>query len=226
MNNRTILIVEDEPKLAQVLVEYLADAGYETKRIDNGNEVIPWIQQHQPDLMVLDLMLPGRGGLEICNETRSFSDVPIIMATARIEEIDRLIGLELGADDYLCKPYSPRELVARIKAIFRRIDIIQTGAAAPAGLEIDTDRMEVRFDDHKLNLTAVEFRLINYLAASPGRVFSRGQLLDKLYDDHRVVSDRTVDSHIKNLRKKLADIAPERDIIKSIYGVGYKLEAK
>jgi len=224
MNNRTILIVEDEPKLAQVLVEYLADAGYETKRIDNGNEVIPWIQQHQPDLMVLDLMLPGRGGLEICNETRSFSDVPIIMATARIEEIDRLIGLELGADDYLCKPYSPRELVARIKAIFRRIDIIQTGAAAPAGLEIDTDRMEVRFDGHKLNLTAVEFRLINYLAASPGRVFSRGQLLDKLYDDHRVVSDRTVDSHIKNLRKKLADIAPDRDIIKSIYGVGYKLE--
>jgi len=224
MNNRTVLIVEDEPKLAQVLVEYLTEAGYETRWLGNGNEVIPWIRQHQPDLMVLDLMLPGRGGLEICNETRSFSDVPIIMATARIEEIDRLIGLELGADDYLCKPYSPRELVARIKAIFRRIDFIQSGAAAPAGLEIDTDRMEVRFDGHVLNLTAVEFRLINYLAANPGRVYSRGQLLDKLYDDHRVVSDRTVDSHIKNLRKKLSDVAPNRDIIKSIYGVGYKLE--
>ena len=174
--------------------------------------------------MVLDLMLPGRGGLEICNETRSFSDVPIIMATARIEEIDRLIGLELGADDYLCKPYSPRELVARIKAIFRRIDFIQSGTATPTGLEIDQDRMEVRFDGHKLNLTTVEFRLINYLAASPGRVFSRVQLLDKLYDDYRVVSDRTVDSHIKNLRKKLFDITPDRDVIKSIYGVGYKLE--
>lgn len=224
MNNRTVLIVEDEPKLAQVLVEYLTDAGYETKRLDNGNEVIPWIRQHQPDLMVLDLMLPGRGGLEICNETRSFSDVPIIMATARIEEIDRLIGLELGADDYLCKPYSPRELVARIKAIFRRIDFIQSGIADPAGLEILEDRMEVRFDGHELTLTAVEFRLIKFLAANPGRVYSRGQLLDKLYDDHRVVSDRTVDSHIKNLRKKLSDIAPDRDIIKSIYGVGYKLE--
>ena len=134
--------------------------------------------------MVLDLMLPGRGGLEICNETRSFSDVPIIMATARIEEIDRLIGLELGADDYLCKPYSPRELVARIKAIFRRIDFIQSGITDPAGLEILEDRMEVRFDGHELTLTAVEFRLINYLAVNPGRVYSRGQLLDKCVIQH------------------------------------------
>jgi two-component system response regulator BaeR len=224
MKSRTVLIVEDEPKLAQVLVEYLNAAGYETEWLDNGSDVIPWLRQHQPDLMVLDLMLPGRGGLEICSETRSFSEVPIIMATARIEEIDRLIGLELGADDYLCKPYSPRELVARIKAIFRRIDYMQSGVAAPAGLEIHADHMEVRFDGHKLTLTAVEFRLIRFLAANPGRVYSRGQLLDKLYDDHRVVSDRTVDSHIKNLRKKLSDIAPDRDIIKSIYGVGYKLE--
>jgi len=224
MKNRTVLIVEDEPKLAQVLVEYLTEAGYETQWLDDGSEVIPWVQQHQPDLMVLDLMLPGKDGLEICKEARSFSDVPIIMATARIEEIDRLIGLELGADDYLCKPYSPRELVARIKAIFRRIDFIQSGVTAPVGLEIHEDRMEVRFDGRELTLTAVEFRLVSYLAANPGRVYSRGQLLDKLYDDYRVVSDRTVDSHIKNLRKKLSDIAPDRDIIKSIYGVGYKLE--
>jgi two-component system response regulator BaeR len=224
MKNRTVLVVEDEPKLAQIMVDYLTEAGYETQWLNDGSEVVPWVRQHQPDLMVLDLMLPGRGGLEICNETRSFSDIPIIMATARIEEIDRLIGLELGADDYLCKPYSPRELVARIKAIFRRIDFIQSNIAAPAGLEILGDRMEVRFDGHELNLTAVEFRLIDYLAANPGRVYSRGQLLDKLYDDHRVVSDRTVDSHIKNLRKKLSHVAPDRDIIKSIYGVGYKLE--
>ena len=153
-------------------------------------------------------MLPGRDGLEVCRELRTFSEVPIVMVTARVEEIDRLLGLEIGADDYICKPFSPREVVARVRAILRRA---QRGAAAPAatGFTIDEAQYRAAFDGRALDLTPVEFRLLNTLAAAPGRVFSRQQLLDNLYDDHRVVTDRTVDSHIKNLRRKLDEVSPD-----------------
>ena len=222
MQTRQILIVEDEAKLAQVLSEYLLQAGFGTHHLANGLAVEPWVQAHAPDLILLDLMLPGRDGIDLCRAIRRFSNVPIVMLTARVEEIDRLLGLELGADDYVCKPYSPREVVARVRALFRRLDYAT--AAPDAGFAVDHERLEIRFQGHALELTGAEFRLLSYLAEHPGRVFSRDQLLDHLHADHRIVTDRTVDSHIKNLRKKLAVAAPGREIIASVYGVGYKLE--
>jgi len=220
-----VLIVEDEPKLAALLADYLKAAGYDTARLADGREVVPAVKADPPDLILLDLMLPGRDGLDICRELRTFSQVPVIMVTARVEEIDRLLGLELGADDYICKPFSPREVVARVKAILRRTARRSGEPAAVEGLVIDEERYSASMDGKPLDLTPVEFRLLKTLAANPGRVFSRDQLLDKLYTDHRVVTDRTVDSHIKNLRRKLEQACPEREVIRSVYGVGYKFEA-
>jgi two-component system, OmpR family, response regulator BaeR len=217
-----ILLVEDEPKLASLVGDYLQAAGYAWQWVADGREAVPVVKAEQPDLILLDLMLPGRDGLEICREVRGFSDVPIIMLTARVDEIDRLLGLELGADDYICKPFSPREVVARVKAILRRV---RNGVEYNnASLRIDEATHTAVFHGVVLELTPVEFRLLKTLAASPSRVFSRDRLLDNLYIDHRVVTDRTVDSHIKNLRRKLEQAAPGQDPIRSIYGVGYKLE--
>ncbi|RDS80039.1 response regulator [Dyella psychrodurans] len=217
-----ILLVEDEPKLASLVGDYLQAAGYAWHWVADGREAVPVAMAERPDLILLDLMLPGRDGLDICRELRSLSDVPIIMLTARVDEIDRLLGLELGADDYICKPFSPREVVARVKAILRR-----SRASAEhnhASLRINEETHSAVFHGVMLELTPVEFRLLKTLAASPGRVFSRDRLLDNLYMDHRVVTDRTVDSHIKNLRRKLEQAAPGQEPIRSIYGVGYKLE--
>ena len=216
-----VLIVEDEPKLASLVADYLKAAGYEAHCIENGLEVVSWVKANAPDLVVLDLMLPGRGGLEVCKELRTFTDLPIIIVTARVEEVDRLIGLEAGADDYLCKPFSVRELVARVKALLRRPRV---SAATAAGLVIDETSHKVSLDGKDIELTPVEFRLLAALAAAPGRVFSRDGLLEKLYADHRVVTDRTVDAHVKNLRRKLEEVRPGSDLVRSIYGVGYKLE--
>ena len=218
MNN--ILIVEDEPKLAALVADYLKAAGYETHSIADGREVVSWVRAHAPDLILLDLMLPGRDGLDVCREIRGFSDVPIVMVTAKVEEIDRLIGLDLGADDYVCKPFSVRELVARVRAILRR----GRGGAPASGLAIDEEKHEASLDGRRLDLTPVEFRLLGTLADAPGRVFSRDKLLSRLYDDHRVVTDRTVDAHVKNLRRKLEEVRPGEELVRSIYGVGYKLE--
>jgi two-component system response regulator BaeR len=220
-----ILVVEDEPKLAALVGDYLRAGGYESTWIADGRDAIPAIKAKCPDLVLLDLMLPGRDGLDICRELRSFSDVPIIMLTARVEEIDRLLGLELGADDYICKPFSPREVVARVKAILRRVRAgTEQGSDTGTVLRIDEATHSAAFHGVPLELTPVEFRLLKTLAANPGRVFSRDRLLDNLYLDHRVVTDRTVDSHVKNLRRKLEQAAPGQDPIRSIYGVGYKLE--
>jgi two-component system response regulator BaeR len=171
-------------------------------------------------------MLPGTDGLTICREVRRTSTLPIIMVTARVEEIDRLLGLEIGADDYICKPFSPREVVARVRALLRRAQSWQNAAVGGPGaeLELDDERFEARWRSRKLELTPVEFRLLKALAQRPGRVLSRAQLLEQLYMDHRVVSDRTVDSHIKNLRRKFEEIAAGSDPVRSIYGVGYKFE--
>jgi two-component system response regulator BaeR len=217
-----IMIVEDEAKLAKLLEDYLRAAGFETQSIADGREVLPSVQRRRPDLILLDLMLPGRGGLEVFKEVRSEGDVPIIMVTALVEEVDRLIGLELGADDYICKPYSPREVVARVKAVLRRGQ--RTDDPANHGLTLDASRYEAMLDGKALDLTPVEFRLLNTLASRPGRIFPRDELLDSLYADHRVVSDRTVDSHVKNLRRKLQKVRPMDDLVHSVYGVGYKLE--
>ncbi|HEY2337028.1 MAG TPA: response regulator [Burkholderiales bacterium] len=215
-----ILIVEDEPKLAALVADYLRAEAFGVHLIDDGLQVVPWVRENKTDLILLDLMLPGRDGLEICRELRSFTDVPVVMVTARVEEIDRLVGLEAGADDYVCKPFSLRELVARVKAILRR----PRGAKRAAGLALDASRHVAELDGTALDLTPVEFRLLAMLAEAPGKVFSRGTLLERLYPDHRVVTDRTVDTHVKNLRKKIAEIRPSEDPIPSIYGVGYKLE--
>ena len=230
MSANKILIVEDEPKLAQLLSDYLLQAGYKTDIIANGLEVSPWVKQHNPDLILLDLMLPGKDGMEICKELRQFSQVPIIMVTARVEEIDRLLGLELGADDYVCKPFSPREVVARVKAILRRLQNITSNAfsgptpTSLTGFELDESRYKACVNGHELALTSIEFKILKHLLVDPGRIYSREQLMNYIYDDHRVVSDRTIDSHIKKLRKRIAEVLPEQEVIHSVYGVGYKFE--
>lgn len=219
-----IMIVEDEPKLGQLLVDYLEAAGYRTRWLTDGNAVVAAVQAEMPAMILLDLMLPGTDGLTICREIRRFSEVPIMMVTAKIEEIDRLLGLEIGADDYICKPYSPREVVARVKTILRRC--LQRHEAPPEAyaLRIDEARFQASYLGVALDLTPAEFRLLKTLAMQPGHVFSREQLLNHLYDDYRVVTDRTIDSHIKNLRRKLEQAHPGHDAIRSIYGVGYKFE--
>jgi two-component system response regulator BaeR len=215
-----ILIVEDEEKLAALLRDYLLQAGFTPTIIKDGLAVVPYVREHKPDLLILDLMLPGRDGLEICKDIRTFSTLPIIIVSARVEEIDRLLGLELGADDYVCKPFSPREVVTRVKTVLRR-----TGGAVAIeaqGLRLDEARYQASFHGVDLQLTAVEFKLLSFLAAHPGRIYSRDQLMEKIYPDQRIVSDRTIDSHIKKLRKKLAALSPDAELIGSVYGVGYK----
>lgn len=220
---KTVLIVEDEAKLAQLLQDYLQQAGYASHSLANGLEVVPWLKQNPADLVLLDLMLPGKHGIEICCDIRRFSNVPIMMLTAQVEEIDRLLGLEIGADDYICKPYSPREVMARIKALFRRIDNSANGQAAENRFVLDLERFTAQANGKPLDLTPVEFRLLATLLQKPGKVYSRNHLLDQLYDDHRIVTDRNIDSHIKNLRKKISYILPGEEVIASVYGVGYKL---
>jgi two-component system, OmpR family, response regulator BaeR len=217
-----ILVVEDEPKLASLLEDYLKASGFETHATGDGRHVMGLVRSRRPDAILLDLMLPGRPGLEVFKEVRAFADIPVIMVTAKVEEVDRLLGLELGADDYICKPYSPREVVARLKAVLRRGR--RETAQSPPGLTLQPDRYEAILDGVLLELTPVEFRLLRTLAARPGRIFPRGELLNNLYEDHRVVADRTVDSHVKNLRRKLQKVRPDEEIVHSVYGVGYKLE--
>ena len=189
-----ILIVEDETKLAEVVRDYLHRDGFETHLCHQGDEVLPWLADHQPDLILLDLMLPGTDGLTLCREIRKTLATPIIMTTARVEEIDRLLGLELGADDYVCKPYSPREVVARVKAVLRRTGL-NNGNETETGthLVLPESANEARFGDRKVELTALEARLLAELMRHPGRIFSRDQLMDAIYPDRRLVSDRTID---------------------------------
>ncbi|MBK4784700.1 MAG: two-component system response regulator BaeR [Pantoea sp. Pent] len=220
-----ILVVEDEPKLAQLMIDYLQASNYRTHHLADGNAVLSYVQQTPPDLMLLDLMLPGRDGLTLCREIRRFSELPIIMVTARTEEIDRLLGLEIGADDYICKPFSPREVVARVKTILRRVKRSPEDAQLASHLLIDEGRVQASWREQPLELTPAEFRLLKTLALEPGKVFSREQLLNHLYDDYRVVTDRTIDSHIKNLRRKLENLDAEQPFIRAVYGMGYRWEA-
>jgi two-component system response regulator BaeR len=226
-----ILIVEDETDLAQILVDYLKRDGFVATTIADGLAAIDELHRAPPDLLLLDLMLPGMDGLSILRELRKTSSLPVILVTARVEEIDRLIGLELGADDYVCKPYSPREVVARVKTVLRRTQAATASPASAAAtvtngspIEIDAETWQASVDGKRLDLTPKEFQLLQALAAKPGRVFSRGQLLDAIYDDNLDVSERAVDSHMKNLRKKLAQALPDAEPIRSIYGVGFVFE--
>lgn len=220
MNNGTILIVEDEEKIAALIRDYLVAAGFSTQWVNQGLEVLAVVKNFSPDLILLDLMLPGKDGTEVCREIRAVSSVPIIMVTARIEEVDRLLGLELGADDYICKPFSPREVVARVKAVLKR-----AGVGMPQGkLNLDQERYSASLNGQELRLTAVEFKLLSFMAKTPGRIYSRAQLMDYIYPDNRTVEDRTIDSHVKKLRRKISQASQEAELIHSVYGVGYKYE--
>lgn len=215
-----VLIVEDEPRLAAVLADYLNAAGYRSEWIADGAQVMSAYAQRQHDLILLDVMLPNRDGISLCQELRAQSQVPIIMVTARVDEVDRLLGLQIGADDYVCKPFSPREVVARVSTVLRRFHQTPTRTQA---LQIDEQNFRAALQGKTLDLTPVEFRLLSALAAHPLRIWTREQLLNHLYPDRRVVIDRTVDSHIKNLRRKLIETGLMDDPIRSVYGVGYRL---
>ena len=215
-----ILIVEDEKKLALLLQDYLHQESFTSHIVDRGDEVIDAFKAQSFDLILLDLMLPGVDGLTLCKTIRDFSNIPIIMLTARVEEIDRLLGLALGADDYMCKPYSPREVIARIKAVLRRANVTSESVT---NLMLDESRLLVSYQQSQVSLTAVEFQLLKPLVNKPGRIFNREQLMDNMYEDHRIVNNRTIDSHIKKLRKKLLTISPDQELIQSVYGAGYRL---
>ena len=224
---RRILVVEDDDKIAAILIDFLRAGGYTTARCADGLAVAAEVRAHPPAAILLDLMLPGKDGIEVCKEVRAFSAVPIVMVTARVEEIDRLLGLELGADDYVCKPFSPRELLARIKALLRREDRHRNGHESGGnadGFALDEPARRIRLNGRELPLTPLEYQLLRLLLAAPERVYSRDQLLDALHEDFRDVSDRAVDSHIKNLRRKIDAAAPGLQCIGTVYGVGYRYE--
>lgn len=215
-----ILIAEDEPKIAALLSEYLREAGYLASVTERGDAVLRSIAQKCPDLLLLDVMLPGLDGLQILRELRKHSTLPVIMLTARVEEIDRLLGLEFGADDYICKPFSPREVVARVRALLRRCH----GPLPANPFVVDEPAQRVLVNGRPLPLTTIEYRLLQALMAHPGRVYSRDQLLDLMHGDVRDVTDRVVDSHIRNLRRKLDDLVSGGPYIHSVYGAGYRFE--
>lgn len=225
MTNRKpmVMVVEDEPRIAEVMLAYLQHAGYRTYHVDRGDAALAQLAAVAPDLMLLDLMLPGLDGIAVCSAIRRRSQLPIIMVTARVEEIDRLLGFDAGADDYLCKPFSPKEMVARVQALLRRSQP-SADARTPPMFQVDAATQRIYCAGTALALTPQEYRLCAVLLAAPGRIFSRSQLLDLAYKDGDTVFDRAIDSHIKNLRKKLASVLGEREAIHSVYGVGYRFE--
>lgn len=215
-----VLIVEDEEKLAGLLADFLRQAGFEPHWLADGLGVADYVRATSPAAVLLDLMLPGQDGLAVCRALRAFSDVPILMTTARVDEIDRLLGLELGADDYICKPYSPREVVARVRAVLRR----RLPDRPELPLRFEDDKLRASLHGATLELTAIEYQLLRLMAAEPGKIFARDALMQRIYPDRRVVADRTIDSHVKKLRRKLETADPEREYVHSVYGVGYKFE--
>ena len=220
-----VLVVEDESTIADILMDYLRQAGFKAQHIADGLAALDAIRSSPPDAVVLDIMLPGLDGIKVCEEVRKFSTVPVIMVTARVDEIDRLLGLDIGADDYICKPFSPREVVARVKTVLRRAGINAGKIPALASkVEIDEARQRITLCGASLDLTPTEFRLLRLLASHPGRIYSRAQILDMAYYETDDVSDRIIDSHVKNIRKKIAAFFPDLEAIHSIYGVGYSFE--
>ena len=220
MDSPLVLIAEDEPKIARLLADYLHQAGYRTHAVEQGDRVLATIDLERPVLLLLDIMLPGKDGLQVLRELRQDRDLPVIMLTARVEEIDRLLGLELGADDYICKPFSPREVVARVRALLRRT----APGARQQPFTVDEAAHRVLYQGRPLSLTHTEYKLLQVLVSHPGRIYSRDQLLDLMHDDLRDVTDRVVDSHVRNLRRKLEDLAPGQPFIHSVYGAGYRFE--
>lgn len=218
-----VMVIEDEAKIAALLRDYLEAAGYTVRVCGDGSEALAQTLAWGADIALLDVNLPGKGGFDICRELRTASSLPIIMLTARVEEIDRVLGLELGADDYVCKPFSPREVVARVRAQLRRSQGAVGDGASAGPLRINENAHEAYVSGTLLSLTPVEYRLLKALAARPGSVLSRTRLIQAAYEDHRIVSERTMDSHLKNLRRKLHEAGGDAVGIDGVYGVGYKL---
>jgi two-component system response regulator BaeR len=217
-----ILIAEDDSQTAALLADYLMAEGFEPHCVERGDEVVEWLRSHEVRLMLLDVGLPGRNGIEICREIRRDSEFPIIMVSGRSQEMDRLIGLEIGADDYICKPFSPREVVVRVKTVLRRAG--RAIYVQDAELNLDDSACRASYGGHELDLTIIEYKLLRQLARRRGQLFTRTQLIERMYADGRVVTERTVDSHIKKLRKKLDGAVPGADPIHSVYGVGYRYD--
>jgi two-component system, OmpR family, response regulator BaeR len=223
----TILVVEDEEKIARLLKDYLKSAGYDVDVLNQGDQAVEYVRKSPPDLILLDLMLPVLDGMEACRRIRAFSQVPIIMITARVEEIDRIVGLELGADDYICKPFSPREVMARVKAVLRRMLPAADALPLSAGpLVLDPAAHIATVQKRPLDLTPTEFTLLRVMMAQPGRAFTRNDLIEQVQGYSYEGYERTVDTHVKNLRRKIADILPGLDVIKTVYGIGYKFDDK
>jgi two-component system alkaline phosphatase synthesis response regulator PhoP len=221
--SKSILVIDDEPQIADLCRDYLVAAGYTVLTAGDGAKGLALARRERPDLVVLDLMLPGMDGLDVCRALRQESTVPIIMLTARVEESDKLVGLELGADDYLTKPFSPRELVARVRTVLRRaggagpLEVIRAGT-----LTLDRARYKVLLPGREVTLTPTEFEILAALAAQPGRVFSRGQLLSAARGVAFESYERAIDSHIRNLRRKIEPPEDEPQYILTVHGVGYK----
>ena len=223
---KKILVVDDDPHIREVLRFALEKAGFQIIEAKDGQHAITQFHQHQPALVVLDIMMPEFDGMEVCRQLRQQSNVPIIFLTAKEDEIDRIIGLEIGGDDYLTKPFSPREMVARVKAIFRRIMLSQHDDTAPTAkthglLHLDIEGVKAFWQDHEIVLTATEFSLLEALIQRPGRVYSRQELVERAYTTHVVVSDRTIDSHIRRIRQKFKHVGG--DPIETVHGIGYKM---
>ena len=220
----TILIIEDEPKVARVARDYLEKNNYRVEIASDGQSGLSMARSQKPDLIVLDLMLPVMDGLDVCRTLRRESDVPIIMLTARAEETDRLIGLELGADDYITKPFSPRELVARVRALLRRAKgrVYQAGVIRVADMVLDTESHTLTLAGEEIHLTRIEFNILEIFARHPGQIYSRAQLLENLHGVTHIGYDRSIDAHVKNLRRKIEKDPAEPRYILTVYGVGYK----
>ncbi len=221
-SSRRILVVEDDARIAQLLLDYLRNDGHQAQALADGQQALSEIRQSPPDLLILDLMLPGLDGVSLCRAVRCFSDLPILMVTARVDEVDRLLGLDTGADDYVCKPFSPREVMARVKALLRRAEGRVATMQRP--WTVDDQGLRIAWRERWLSLTPLEFRMLRLLLSRPGRVFSRAQLLDSVHSDIRDVSDRAIDTHVKNLRRKVQAVDPGADCIASVYGVGYRFD--
>ncbi len=225
---RKVLVVDDEESVRELVQLYLSKEGFEVIPARDGQEALRLNGKHHPDLVILDLMLPGLDGWEVCRQIRSGSQVPIIMLTARTEEVDRIVGLELGADDYVVKPFSPRELVARVKAVLRRGSMAgeESETLSFPGLRIDRVRHRVEVEGEEVHLTPTEFRLLWCLASHPGRVFSRAELLDRIWGYDSESDARTVDVHIKRLRQKTKASESRPFAISTVWGMGYKFETR
>ena len=218
-----VLVIDDEPPIVELVRGYLEREGYEALAAGDGPSGLELARTASPDVVVLDVMLPGLDGVEVCRQLRTFSDAYVLMLTARGEEIDRVVGLSVGADDYLVKPFSPRELVARIKALLRRPRTAQAPAASSAGLALDEARHEVRVDGRPVELTPIEFGILAALARDPGIVVGRAALLDHVWGSEYVADDHLVDVHVANLRHKLGDDPEHPRFVETVRGVGYRL---